>query len=375
MELRLLHNYSTLTSKTIAAVNTPEIESAWQISVPSLAFNSPCLMDAILAVSALHLRSIYPHDTSLVNAFHGYMASALSKYSQCLQGGVNELNAEALFTTSALIAFQASASRLFMNHDGTDDIGTGTDQYTVPTQWFHAYQGVKTIVWASWRWLRDSESVRPIIAAQPALALDLKPSRAAFFGDILDGLSEQLQSIENMQEREETRMAYEHSVAYLNWAHQKPERPRLIGFPATVSRRLIILIEQKDPRGLVIIGNFFAMTRAVDDVWWLKGIAKKEVKGIMSMLPLEWWPKMDWAVRVANYEGVIDEEIWGACWHSEGSPSPDEGFGGDIRTHIDLVVGNGQWDDSNDRYGTAKRVIDGNGMDTATTAAAYNAGG
>jgi hypothetical protein len=110
-------------------------------------------------------------------------------------------------------------------------------------------------------------------------------------------------------------------------------------------------------------------------VWWLKGIAKKEVKGIMSMLPLEWWPKMDWAVRVANYEGVIDEEIWGACWHSEGSPSPDEGFGGDIRTHIDLVVGNGQWDDSNDRYGTAKRVIDGNGMDTATTAAAYNAGG
>lgn len=335
MELRLLHNYTTFTSKTLAAVNTPATEAAWQVSVPNLAFSCPCLMDAILAVSALHLRSMQPQDTSLVRAFHGYMASSLSQYTQSLADGVNAFNAEALFTTSALIAFQASASRRFMNEDGMDEFGA--EGYTLPVQWFHSFQGVKTVVLASWRWLRVSEQVRPIIQAQPALALDLKPSRAAFFGSLLDGLDEQLEGLSEPA-KSETRQAYEHSVAYLNWAHQKPERSRILGFPATVSRRFIQLIGSQDSRALMIIASFFAMTRAVDDAWWLTGVAKKEVTGIMSLLPSECWPKLEWAVRVAHHDGALDEEVWGDCWHSGEQPNKEEGFGGDVSKHIDILA-------------------------------------
>lgn len=335
LELRLLHNYTAFTSKTLASVNTPTIEEAWQVSVPSLALDSPCLMDAILAVSALHLRAFDPTDQSLVRAFHGHMASALSQYTTCLINGVDASNAEALFVTSALIAFQASASRRFQH----DDVKQGYLQegYNLPTQWFHSFQGVKTVVLASWKWLRDSERVRPIIASQPALALDMSPERPAFFGPLLKELDKQIESMDESK-RAETRQAYEHSVAYLNWAHQKPERPRILGFPATVSRRLVELIEQRDARALCIIACFFAMIKAVDDVWWLEGVAEKEVNGIMSILPRDWWPRVDWAVRVANHKGPMDEEIWGDCWHIEGSPSAEEGFNGDVRSHIDILA-------------------------------------
>lgn len=330
MELRLLHNYTTLTAKTLAAVNTPLAEAAWQISVPGLAFSHPCLMDAILAVSALHLRTLQPSDSSLIRVFHGYMASSLSQYTQCLAAGVTASNAEALFVTSALIAFQTSATRRFMNEPHSAD-DFGHEPYTLPVQWFHAFQGVKTVVLASWKWLRDSARVRPIIQAQPALALDLHPTHAAFFSRLLDGLDEDLATLEP-RDREETRRAYEHAVAYLNWAHAKPDRSRIVGFPATVSRRFIALLDGRDPRALLILANFFAMTRAVEDAWWLVGVAKKEVCGIMGLLPQEWWGRMDWAVRVANHEGEVDEEVWGR----EGAPVREEGF--DVSEHIELFM-------------------------------------
>jgi hypothetical protein len=334
LELRLLHHFTVLTSKTLADVNTPATNEAWQIAVPSMAFDAPCLMDAVLAVSALHLRALNPDDRGLVRASHGYMASALSQYSSCLMSGVTASNAEALFVTSTLIAFQEAASRRFQNDDREDK--DGQEGYTLPLQWFHSFQGVKVVVLASWKWLRESERVRPIIQARPAVALDLNPAQPKFFGFLLEGLNEQLEVLEESR-RMETRQAYEHSVAYLNWVHQKPERARIMGFPAVVSRRFVEMIGEKDPRMLVIISCFFAMTRVVDDVWWLQGIAKNEACGIMTLLPVDWQNKMDWAIRVARHEGPMDEDTWGDSWPKDGLSKAEDDIG-DLHSHIDILA-------------------------------------
>jgi hypothetical protein len=55
-----------------------------------------------------------------------------------------------------------------------------------------------------------------------------------------------------------------------------------MGFAASVSRRLVDLLAEKDSRTLVIIACFFAMMRAVDDIWWLQGIAKRDVMGFSA---------------------------------------------------------------------------------------------
>lgn len=171
------------------------------------------------------------------------------------------------------------------------------------------------MVLTSWRWLRSSPHVRPIIAAQPALSKDIFVMAPEPFSHLLDDLPAQLAPLSNA-EAAEIRQSYEHSIAYLNWAHSKPEKARILGFPATVSRRFIKLIDEKDPRALSIIASFFAMTRAIDDAWWLEGVAKKEVAGIMSLLDPKWWPKLDWAVRVANHVGPLTDEVWGAVMGS-----------------------------------------------------------
>lgn len=264
-------------------------------------------MDAILAVSALHLRSVEPNDQALIRASHSYMASSLAQYSALLTDGASQVNAEALFSTAALIAFQASALR---NYEGMDH------RYTVPLAWFHSFQGVKTVVLASWQWLRMSQRIFPIINSQPALSLNMNPDSRSFFAPLLDGLDKQLESVP-VESVLETRKAYEHSVAFLNWGYQNPVRHRILSFAATVSRKFIELITEQDPRALVIAACFFALTKPVDDVWWLDGVAKREVNGILTILPQEWRPKMEWALKIANHEGVMDEKTWGTSIHKD----------------------------------------------------------
>lgn len=339
LELRLLHNYTAATAKTLASNDTPEMEAAWMTSVPEMAFQSSsnCLLDAVFAVSALHMRIQTPTDQSLIRASHGYMASAISQYSHELLAGVNETNAEALFVTSAFIAFQASAARCF-NEEVYGQDGT----YTLPLPWFHSFQGVKAVVLATWKYIRTSARVRPIITAQPALSLDLAPKQQAFFSPLLDGLEEDLEKTDS-NIRRETRQAYEHSVAFLNWCHLSPSRSRILGFPATVSRRFVELLESHDPRTLCIVACFFAMTKVVDEIWWLKSVAKREVNGILSLLPKEWWSKMDWALLIAHHEGEMDKETWGDHWtdevDGEGKGAEEKGrWSGDVHEHIDILV-------------------------------------
>jgi hypothetical protein len=323
-----MHHFTTITSQTFS--DTPEQKEAWKNDIPSIAYDAEYLMNAILAVAALHLRSIQPGDQSLIRASHGYMASALAQYSSLLNSGLSAFNAEALFSTSALIAFQASASRRF-----DDDQGDGA--YTLPLSWFHSFQGVKVVVMASWQWLRTSDRVYPIISSQPALALNLDPERKTFFAPLLEGMEEQLESMPEIT-RAETRQAYEHSVAFLNWSHQQPVRSRILSFAATVSRRFVELLDHRDPRALVITSCFFALTKVVDDVWWLQGIAKKEVNGICSLLPSSWWPKMEWPLRIANHEGPMDEETWGRKVEDDEGVKIEGMVRVDVRDHIDLLA-------------------------------------
>jgi hypothetical protein len=335
LELRLLHNYTLVTSKTLPAVYNPDLEEAWQVSVPSMAFEFHFLMDALLAVSALHLRCSHPNDQSLVRASHGYWASAISQYSSLLRDSVSASNADALFATSALITFQATASRKFPNEDGEDEDGLG--QYKPPVQLFHAFQGVKFLVLQSWKWLRNSERVRPIINSQPALHLVMQPNKPMFFDSLLEGMDQELAGMDEVR-CAETRQAFQHAVAYLNWSHQKPDRARILGFAATVSRKFVELVNERDPRALVITAHFFAMIKVVDNVWWLRGLPEREVDGIMTVIPQEWWGKMTWATKVIQHEGLVDEETWGSNGYSEGSPKPDEDFNEDVGSHIDIVA-------------------------------------
>ncbi|KAH8675320.1 hypothetical protein BX600DRAFT_507566 [Xylariales sp. PMI_506] len=315
MELRLLHHYTTVTSKTLMIAN-PTSEHIYRDTVPNLAFGgAEFLADGILAVSALHLRSLEPNDQTLIRASHAYTASSISAYSNQLSKGINASNAEAMFLASTMIAFQSTASRIFMREDG-GDTKDRTGGYAPPISWFYSFQGIKTIVASSWQYLRSSGIVVPIIQSQPVLDLNLSSQESTFFGTLLDGMEDEIRTLETdplVQER--TRQAYQHAVAVLNWSHKIPLTGAPMVFLATVARRYVELLQLRRPRALVILACFFGLMKTLDGIWWLKGIARREIMGILSLFDPddeEWWPRLQWPVRIAVYDGdIIPAEIWG----------------------------------------------------------------
>lgn len=422
LELKLMHHYTAYTCRTLS-FTAPMTEEIWRVTVPKLAFGgAQHLADAVLAVAALHLRSKNPSDKELIRASHAYMAASIAEYSAALGRGIDQTNAEALFLTSALIAFQSTATRTFTKDEITfsgmsNRAEDGTERtsalgvYAVPFSYFHSFQGVKAIIAASWQYLRQSPVVTQIINSQVALQLDFSTSDRGFFGHLLEGLEEELSTMEArikpyppggevdgfpavpnglpgqsplpppsaedgspagglpQETVSTTRQAYQHAVAVLNWAHKIPHKGAPLSFPATVSRRFVELLEERRPRAMAILACYFALLRSLDGVWWLHGMARREVLGVASLFNSDyfgadayrrWWPHLEWAMRIALWEdrdvsrrnlegGAADEteedlclspippEVWGADWAIEEQILALKKEGNDYISQIDMV--------------------------------------
>jgi len=419
-----MHHYTAYTFKTFTST-APLTEDIWRVTDPKLAFGGARhLADAVLAVAALHLRSKSPGDKELIRASHAYMAASIAEYSEALGRGIDETNAEALFLTSTLIAFQSTATRTFMKDEitfsgTTNRADEGTERaaqlgvYAVPFSYFHSFQGVKAITAASWQYIRHSPVVIQIINSQVALQLDFTTSSRGFFGHLLDGLEEELSTMDvrvrpcpaadgeatfpavpdgqppqsesqSQQTKPEdgaaqglpdttvqtTRQAYQHAVAVLNWAHKIPHKGAPLAFPATVSRRFVELLEERRPRALAVLACYFALLRSLDGAWWLHGMARREVLGVVSLFNSDyfgaeayrrWWPHLEWAMRIALWEdrgeggtgqGIqgegqdgdgevgtsnIPPEIWGADWATEEQILELRKEGADFVSQIEMV--------------------------------------
>jgi hypothetical protein len=48
---------------------------------------------------------------------------------------------------------------------------------------------------------------------------------------------------------------------------------------------------------LTILAYYFSLFKAVDGVWWMRGIAEREVLGIQNILPEQWQWAVAWSLQ------------------------------------------------------------------------------
>lgn len=242
------------------------------------------LMDLLLAVSALHLRLLDPSDESVTFASYYYFDLAVKKSTELLPK-LSEENSCLLFASASLIALRALLSRQEMPLE---------EHYVLPTTWFRTLRGVRTVTSVARPWILKSK-LRPMLLDAWFPNPPGPQDEDKYFTNLLPGP-------EDKDLKPEHEEAYRDAVKQLSLVyafHRAGEdlgsiRRRTLVFPMMVSSEFVSLLENSDPRALVITAHFFALIKYVDRIWWLHGVARREILGLATVVPKDWMWAMEW---------------------------------------------------------------------------------
>lgn len=326
LELRLLHHYTTVVTNSFA---TDIFRQVWLLDSVRLGFEHPFLLNAIFAITSLHLvcdagegPRVYSNDetTRLVNAIdrpkvslgdvdpekaHRIYLNLAVRTQREAVSCINPKNADAVFLASILLSYQAL--KLL-------PASPSPNVYSPPTQWLRMSKAIASVVQAATPLVREGSVVDMVRTMQiePDLrdwAAIFNPQNTKSFEALLDWSSHPEPDLDL-----EGRNVYEKTLAYIGsvWqAIQKRESPnllfrRLMSLGILVPTQFATFLDQGRPRALVMLAHHFAMARAAEQHWWMRGVADREVNGIRSVVPPNWQWAMEWPLSVLRQGIRVD---------------------------------------------------------------------
>lgn len=75
----------------------------WEIDIPQIAFSSEIVLNALFAISAIHLLATNPEDEVLVNASRTYLDKAVKKHRFAI-ARVDRETAEPVLVSAVLVS-------------------------------------------------------------------------------------------------------------------------------------------------------------------------------------------------------------------------------------------------------------------------------
>jgi Fungal specific transcription factor domain len=280
--------------------------------VPQIANAHPSLLYALLSISALHLSRLEPEDLQLQTAHRTYHVLALQDHRFAINKLGDAKSADATCFTSTLIFINAYAAL----QDRVVE-----EPYEPPMQWLQVSNGARNIFQIALQSVQYDPTavVNTFTKSMPAF-LDLpglfQSSHGAEFSNLLlpvkrGSVSDDLQDEAELQ-NEETREAYTNTITYLGSVHMAIKRKEhtqeicrwLMAFAVVIPRKMIWLIEAKRPRAFIILAHYFALVGsqggAMEAVWWIGRIARREIEAIQKYLPDEWQHLMSWPLAMTK---------------------------------------------------------------------------
>ncbi|KAJ5364165.1 uncharacterized protein N7496_009878 [Penicillium cataractarum] len=275
----------------MSSAQLESVREMWSVSVPEMAFEYEPLLHTLLALGAAHRATLLPGEApSLRPVHHGYIDSALKGHRPVtarLDGNTSE--------SVCLNAVLISLYTLFLRSEGTPK------PYEPPILWLSMARGIRTVMKTVYHQLMASDSrLCPLLVAQPTIwNRDYSDSNipAKPFRYLLDYHREEMtDTVENV---------YRGTIAYLERLYlavqdQQPEyviRKIFNGFPPVVPKLFLDYVGENRPRALAILAHLFALAKGVENIWWLRGIPEKEVRGIDSIMPADWKWALAWPLR------------------------------------------------------------------------------
>jgi len=288
MELRIWHHFLTYTALTLPPPHRSDIQSLWTEDVPQWAFKFDFLLDSLLGLTAIHMYTMRPQESQLLAEAYKYYAEAANKYRRALSG-INEETAGPILATSLFIGFQSKiVPRLHAANE---------PHYRLPIGFFLLQRGVPTTYKAVAPFLQGHRMMIIMFASMPPVEEVLNCEDDAFLpDDVANDRDKMLHALASMLMTDEAVAVCRTTFAYVLAIHrsiekEEPEgftRRRITAFPGMVPWPFVELLEQHNPIAVLILARYFAISKAKEDLWWIRGFADREVSGINSIIGSEW---------------------------------------------------------------------------------------
>ncbi|EMR83684.1 putative c6 zinc finger domain protein [Botrytis cinerea BcDW1] len=274
-DLRMMHHYSTYTGPIVAL--GPAACHVMKVTVPSLAFDNPFLLNGMLGLASLHNQHLLPQSEEHKRQTALYRGKSFRDYRAALATVTKDSkNYEAVLVMALLLVVLASGDR------------GDNDELTVAS-WMGLYSGLRIIVSMK---IPDggpntTTSVGPLFVRNinDLLATPVVPSALLhmLYMDPSD------QDHENLQVYCGTLDALGNLYASLRQDElSEPLFIRIISWPSFTPNEFTALVKNKRPRALVICAYYMSFIKLVSGLWWLEGLADRDIRAITNMLGPDW---------------------------------------------------------------------------------------
>jgi hypothetical protein len=302
LELKLMHHFTTVTAtKDFLSLHDETVSGMWVETAPTLAFRFDFLLNTILSIAALHIAKIQPKRLDMADTHRKYFNVAISQHQATVRN-ISPANAEAVCITTILIALPA-----FILLQDTD-VGT----YRPPLQLFSLLASGIPVFSKAIPMIPQTSKLMAVVTAKPNMKLFMKELENEVYKQRFHHLLDWRAPDEVVDS--ESQLAYEVALSFVGCILDNIERDEnpfilrriVYSFPTLVPAIYVKRLKEKNYRALTILAYYFCLVKAVDSVWWLRGIAEREVFGIQSILPEEWQWAMAWPLqKLAEYAARV----------------------------------------------------------------------
>jgi hypothetical protein len=294
LEMRLLFHFITFTAKHDFLSSKDEtVLKMWQYTAPSLAFEHPFLLNAIISIAALHTAKTSPERRDMAEAHRTYFNTAISQHRDAVRD-LSAANAEAVCLSTVLISLPAFI--LLQN--------TEVGSYSPPLQLFRLQAGTVNLFQTAFPLVPCTSEVNAIMTAAPIIEAFKNESkrdiyRVPFTNLVSWRAADEMVSAES-QEAFSVALGF---IGYILTAIESGQhdvfhiRRLLYSVPTIIPPIFVKRLQDKDPRALTILSYYFSLFKAADGIWWMRGIAEREVLGIQSILPEQWQWAVAWSLQ------------------------------------------------------------------------------
>ncbi|KAJ5995330.1 hypothetical protein N7481_002307 [Penicillium waksmanii] len=281
-------------------MRTSDPHNIWQYHIVQWGIEFPSILHLILALSALHLAYEHPEERNkyLQQADNHFTFGVRTVTNFLSLEDLNEENCQKIYMSAALIVF------IYFGR------GPRPGEYLIfsdagPAEWLVLMQGVKLTVRSYhqkvFSGILKPEPPEPLPEISPSIGLELHEhtvytqaaqqlvEREVKDESVLQLYTSALNDLYDiMNQVHKRRSAQQSGVALMDL---------LIGWLYRLPEQFIRLLEEKEPRALVVLAYWAVMFRYMETAWFMKGWAEHVLSGVSTFLQPEYQPWIEWPLK------------------------------------------------------------------------------